>query len=54
MSAPTVTGADGMTTAQAEVIPYLDTSALAKWYLNEVLSDEVEAFLRSVLFARIS
>jgi predicted nucleic acid-binding protein len=26
--------------------PYLDTSALAKWYLNERRSEEVEAFLR--------
>ncbi len=25
---------------------YLDTSALAKWYLNETHSDEVEAFIR--------
>ncbi len=28
----------------AEAI-YLDTSALAKWYLNEIGSDEVEAYL---------
>ncbi len=43
-----------MDTPPAPVIPYLDTSALAKWYLNEALSDEVDAYLRSVSFARIS
>ena len=26
--------------------PYLDTSALAKWYLNEPFSEEFEAFIR--------
>ncbi len=35
-------------------IPYLDTSALAKWYLNEELSEEVEAYLLSLPRARIS
>lgn len=35
-------------------VPYVDTSALAKWYLNEDASDEVEAYLRSFPFARIS
>jgi predicted nucleic acid-binding protein len=33
---------------------YFDTSALAKWYLNEHLSEEVEAFLGEVLPACIS
>lgn len=27
---------------------YIDTSALAKWYLNEARSDEFEAYLREV------
>ena len=27
--------------------PYLDTSALAKWYLNEPYSEEFEAFIRT-------
>jgi hypothetical protein len=35
-------------------IPYLDTSALAKWYLNEEFSDAVEAYLRSLPWAQIS
>ncbi len=26
--------------------PYLDTSALAKWYLNEPFSKEFEAFIQ--------
>lgn len=26
---------------------YIDTSALAKWYINEAFSDEVEAFIRA-------
>jgi len=34
--------------------PYLDTSALAKWYLNEARSEEVEAFLRRQREALIS
>lgn len=33
---------------------YLDTSALAKWYLNEPFSDEVEAFLTKHEGAAIS
>ncbi|GAB4249904.1 MAG: hypothetical protein Kow00129_10740 [Thermoleophilia bacterium] len=33
---------------------YVDTSALAKWYLNEEFSEEVEAFLRRVLPVSIS
>ncbi|MFQ5738597.1 MAG: type II toxin-antitoxin system VapC family toxin [Acidobacteriota bacterium] len=33
---------------------YLDTSALAKWYLNEPFSEAVEDFLRSLSQARIS
>ena len=36
------------------VIPYLDPSALAKWYLNEDASDAVEAYLRSLPWAQIS
>lgn len=28
-------------------LSYVDTSALAKWYLNEARSDELEAFLQS-------
>lgn len=28
-------------------VAYLDTSALAKWYLNERASDDVEAFIQS-------
>jgi len=36
------------------VATYVDTSALAKWYLNEAFSEEVEAFLASVLPASIS
>ena len=34
--------------------PYLDTSALAKWYLNEPLSEAVEDYLRSLPYAAIS
>jgi hypothetical protein len=34
--------------------PYVDTSALAKWYLNEPLSESVEAWLRSLPAAAIS
>jgi len=33
---------------------YVDTSALAKWYLNEDFSDEVEGFLQQILPAYIS
>ena len=33
---------------------YIDTSALAKWYLNEPLSDEFEAFIQSQAMADIS
>jgi uncharacterized protein len=33
---------------------YVDTSALAKWYLNEEQSDRVEEYLRSLPFAGIS
>lgn len=33
---------------------YLDTSALAKWYLNEAFSEEVETFLAGVLPVTIS
>ncbi len=51
---PTATGVDGMAETPPAEVPYLDTSALAKWYLNEALSEEVEAYLRSVPFARIS
>lgn len=36
------------------MVTYVDTSALAKWYLNEAFSEEVEAFLVSVLPAGIS
>ena len=34
--------------------PYLDTSALAKWYLNEPLSEEVESYLSTLSYALIS
>ena len=34
--------------------PYLDTSALAKWYLNEALSDRVEEYLSALSYAWIS
>jgi len=34
--------------------PYIDTSALAKWYLNEAYSEAVEAFLRQQQEALIS
>lgn len=33
---------------------YLDTSALAKWYLNEPLSEQFEAFIREEPAAAIS
>ena len=33
---------------------YLDTSALAKWYLNEPLSEQFEAFIREQSSAAIS
>lgn len=35
-------------------LPYLDTSALAKWYLNESYSDAVDAYLRRLPAAWIS
>ncbi len=35
-------------------VPYLDTSALAKWYLNEEASDEVESYLRALPRALVS
>ena len=34
--------------------PYLDTSALAKWYLNEPFSEEFEAFIQKQTAAAIS
>jgi predicted nucleic acid-binding protein len=34
--------------------PYLDTSALAKWYLNEPFAGEFEAFLQELPTATIS
>jgi len=34
--------------------PYLDTSALAKWYLNEPFSEQFEAFLQKQTTAAIS
>jgi predicted nucleic acid-binding protein len=34
--------------------PYLDTSALAKWYLNEPLSEEVERYLAAQSHVLIS
>lgn len=34
--------------------PYLDTSALAKWYVNEPLSEAVDKYLGSLSFALIS
>ena len=34
--------------------PYLDTSALAKWYLNEEYSEAVEAYLADLPSAQIS
>lgn len=34
--------------------PYLDTSALAKWYLNEPFSEEVDEYLRTLPHAWIS
>ena len=34
--------------------PYLDTSALAKWYLNEPLSERFESFIREQSSAAIS
>jgi len=45
---------------EAEAVPafpgrlYVDTSALAKWYLNEEQSDRVEEYLLSLPFAGIS
>lgn len=36
------------------MLPYLDTSALAKWYLNEPRSEEVEAYLVGLDSAAIS
>ncbi|MCB1034581.1 MAG: type II toxin-antitoxin system VapC family toxin [Acidobacteria bacterium] len=35
-------------------LPYVDTSALAKWYLNEAFSEEVEAFLQAFPAVHIS
>jgi predicted nucleic acid-binding protein len=34
--------------------PYLDTSALAKWYLNEARSEEFERYLQAQQSAAIS
>src|SRR5439155_17173824 len=34
--------------------PYLDTSALAKWYLNEPFSEQFEAFIRQQSSAAVS
>lgn len=34
--------------------PYLDTSALAKWYLNEPFSEEFETYIRQQTVASIS
>jgi predicted nucleic acid-binding protein len=34
--------------------PYLDTSALAKWYLNEPFAEEFEAFIQAQPGAAIS
>jgi uncharacterized protein len=34
--------------------PYLDTSVVAKWYLNEPFSEEVEEFLRGLARAWVS
>ena len=34
--------------------PYLDTGALAKWYLNEPLAEEFEAFIQQQSTAAIS
>ena len=34
--------------------PYLDTSALAKWYLNEPFSEQFEAFIQGQATAAIS
>jgi predicted nucleic acid-binding protein len=34
--------------------PYLDTSALAKWYLNEPFSEQFEAFIQEQATAAIS
>lgn len=34
--------------------PYLDTSALAKWYLNEPFSEKFEAFIQEQSAAAIS
>ncbi len=35
-------------------VPYLDTSALAKWYLNEALSDTVDEYMSTLSYALIS
>ncbi len=37
-----------------ESLPYVDTSALAKWYLNEPRSAEFEAWITSFPAARVS
>ena len=34
--------------------PYLDTSALAKWYLNEPFSEQFEAFIREQATAAVT
>lgn len=34
--------------------PYIDTSALAKWYIDEARSEDVESFLRALPEAAIS
>ena len=34
--------------------PYLDTSALAKWYVNEAFSDRVDEYLSALSYAWIS
>ncbi len=34
--------------------PYLDTGALAKWYLNEPFSEQFEAFIRKQSSAAVS
>ena len=36
------------------ISPYLDSSALAKWYLNEEFSEAVEAYLQNLSSAFIS
>ena len=37
-----------------KAVPYIDTSALAKWYVNEPRSDDFEAFLQQQARADIS